>query len=525
MGLYVPPGQSPPFEVIDDHHHGGLIIISTALGLVVSLACFLIRLYVRLMLIPPFARDDFVLLGATVFGVIQSILVFYACSRGFGTSLSLLKENRLNQIQALIATSDAFALLVIYLSKCCVIAIYLRLTPQKPHNKASWATFAFCTAWLIPAIFILLIDCELNEPWRLQGGKCHNLYKRWQFIAAVDIITELIIFFLAVALLQGLFMSINRKLGIGFAFIFRFPYVLESSRSIKNKDSEKYLTQRNTNKYFNSLIIFTLLHLCTLKSALKDNDITFAAVRPTMWLQAEMHYSLVACSVFCLRPFMAAVSTNYGTAGDSNLESTASASRSRETKGSSNSISNSKVAGSSSASRSGSFSRVRRKRAGTSVSRVLRSDSKEELCRDHYVHGGVGDGDVGYLDTGRDGLKRRSPGPGQSANESDVEVQAPLRRSLFPLTGANIKSDKGKVGGKGTGSALEFEPGYDCIELMPQLHRQYGRPEETASTDGDDPEKMVIRKDVAYSVEYEYDEERPGQEVSKQSSTDVMAYV
>lgn len=66
MGPYVPPGQSPPFEVVDEYHHGAWIIISAALGLVVTLVCFLIRLYVRLMLIPPFARDDFVLLGATV---------------------------------------------------------------------------------------------------------------------------------------------------------------------------------------------------------------------------------------------------------------------------------------------------------------------------------------------------------------------------------------------------------------------------------------------------------------------------
>jgi hypothetical protein len=35
-------------------------------------------------------------------------------------------------------------------------------------------------------------------------------------------------------------------------------------------------------------------------------------------------FALVACSVFCLRPFMAAVSTNYGTAGDSTLENSAS---------------------------------------------------------------------------------------------------------------------------------------------------------------------------------------------------------
>lgn len=32
--------------------------------------------------------------------VVQSSLVFYACSRGFGTSISLLKDGRLNQIQA-----------------------------------------------------------------------------------------------------------------------------------------------------------------------------------------------------------------------------------------------------------------------------------------------------------------------------------------------------------------------------------------------------------------------------------------
>lgn len=64
--MYVPPGQSPPFEVVDELHHGAWLIITAALGLVVSIVCFLIRLYVRLMLIPPFARDDWVLLGATV---------------------------------------------------------------------------------------------------------------------------------------------------------------------------------------------------------------------------------------------------------------------------------------------------------------------------------------------------------------------------------------------------------------------------------------------------------------------------
>lgn len=62
----VPPGQSPPFEVIDGDHRGGVIIIVAACALVVSLVAVLIRVYVRLLLSPPLGLDDIVLLGATV---------------------------------------------------------------------------------------------------------------------------------------------------------------------------------------------------------------------------------------------------------------------------------------------------------------------------------------------------------------------------------------------------------------------------------------------------------------------------
>jgi len=65
-GPFVPPGQSPPFETVDAKHQGAFVIITAAFGLSVSLVCLLIRLYVRLVLNPPFSYDDFVLLGATV---------------------------------------------------------------------------------------------------------------------------------------------------------------------------------------------------------------------------------------------------------------------------------------------------------------------------------------------------------------------------------------------------------------------------------------------------------------------------
>lgn len=64
--LVVLPGQSPPFEVIDGDHRGGVIVIVAACALVLSLVAVLIRVYVRLLLSPPFGLDDLVLVGATV---------------------------------------------------------------------------------------------------------------------------------------------------------------------------------------------------------------------------------------------------------------------------------------------------------------------------------------------------------------------------------------------------------------------------------------------------------------------------
>ncbi|KAJ5164590.1 uncharacterized protein N7500_006420 [Penicillium coprophilum] len=498
MGPYVPPGQSPPFEVVDDLHHGAWVIITAAMGLVMSLACFLIRLYVRLMLIPPFARDDWVLLGATAVAVVQSSLIFYACSRGFGTSISLLKDGRLDQIQALIATSDIIALIIIYLSKCCVVAIYLRLTPQKPHNRASWATLALCTVWIIPAIFIVLVNCELNTPWRNDSGQCHNLYIRWQFIAAVDVTTELLLFLLAVMLLKGLFMSVRRKLAVGFAFIFRFP-----------------------------LIIFSLIHISTLHTALNNEDTTLAAVRPTVWMQVELHYALVACSVFCLRPFMAAVSTNYGTAGDSTLES--SASRSNGTKD-----------GSKTASGSGSGTRSR-------PNAVSRSMSHSRIQRKIASTGSWPSVTPAFNGSGSGSRQSKTQGPSKGPSSLDTTLHAhgaiidnrsngdrpatiltPRSRSMFPLSPPRKKQsfqrmEKGKKGVR-AGSVGSFAMASDLIELVPRSHTRHAS---VVTEQGDGEDKMVIHKEVRYSIQYEDEAElrRREDEDLKVNSVDVSAYV
>lgn len=96
---------------------------------------------------------------------------------------------------------------------------------------------------------MIAVNCELNRPWKGTGGQCVDLVglsssiyeiqkegpessklirqicklPRWQFIVSIDIFTEVLLFGLAVALLQGLFMPLKRKVAIGCAFVFRLP--------------------------------------------------------------------------------------------------------------------------------------------------------------------------------------------------------------------------------------------------------------------------------------------------------------
>ncbi|KAJ5826559.1 hypothetical protein N7447_003322 [Penicillium robsamsonii] len=292
MAIKVPTGQSPPFETVDDKHHAGIIIITAAICLMISLVCLLIRVYVRKFLSPPWGSDDIVLLGATITAVAESIIIFHAASIGFGTDISLLTQNAVDNIQNSLFAADILYLLTLYLSKCCVIAIYLRLTPSTRHKSILWVTFGFSTVGVIVSMLLIAVNCEANKPWVVPGEQCHNLFPRWQAIAALDISTELLLFTFSIGLVWDLQMPIPHKAVIMASFAARLP-----------------------------LIILSAVHLSRLKEYTTIKNPTFTAINHSIFTQLHLNYALVACTVFCLRPFMNALTTYYGTAGDSYLGS------------------------------------------------------------------------------------------------------------------------------------------------------------------------------------------------------------
>jgi hypothetical protein len=144
-------------------------------------------------------------------------------------------------------------------------------------------------------------------------------FPRWQAIAALDISTEILLFTFCIALVWGLQMRISHKMVIMVSFAARLPYVTLPLP----KCSSQTLHETNADLTYR-LIIFSALHLSTLKEYTITKNPTLTAISHTVFTQLHLNYALIACTAFCLRPFMNALTTYYGTAGNSNLGSSSS---------------------------------------------------------------------------------------------------------------------------------------------------------------------------------------------------------
>jgi len=176
-------------------------------------------------------------------------------------------------------------LITIYLSKCCVHFVFLQLTPNKYHNRASWAVMGVSTLWLVCSIFMIGVNCELNQPWGDIAARCSNMFLRWQLIAAFDIITEICFFLLSLYLVKGLQMPFKQKRVVVGAFALRLPVIAAAA-----------------------------LRLHFINTQIHSSNPTLRGVNTVIWTEIQLQYSIIACVCYCLRTFMSVVSTNYGSA-------------------------------------------------------------------------------------------------------------------------------------------------------------------------------------------------------------------
>ncbi|KUI63712.1 hypothetical protein VM1G_10502 [Cytospora mali] len=277
------PGQSPPLAALTDTNRSGIVLITTSLCLIFALLSMTIRLYVRLQFRHQIDRDDLASFTSMAFSFIQSVVVFIQAGNGFGKSVGDISKSNMVSWQKGAFASDILYIFTLWLTKCSVALLFIRLTPEQKHILASYVVLGGSTLLMVVSEILVAVRCDISQPWIFVGDKCSDLFQRWQVVTAFDVITEVFLFGLAIYMLQGLKLKLEKKLVVLSAFALRLP-----------------------------VIVPALLRLHWLGIEFSSADPSLNGVVASVFTQIQLSYAIFATTTPILRPFMGALNTHYG---------------------------------------------------------------------------------------------------------------------------------------------------------------------------------------------------------------------
>ncbi|MCJ1401744.1 hypothetical protein MMC11_004961 [Xylographa trunciseda] len=313
------PGQAPPFAIVGRSDQSGLVITAAAVGMGFVFVASFIRWYVRREVSNSFASDDTLIVVATIFSVLQTITVFVSVAHGFGKSKENIGPGDLASIQKAQYADDILYIITLWLTKSSAALFFMRLTPNRHHLLTAKSVLVVSTVWAVVSVFMIALRCQLTTPWMDYDRQCTNLvgrsktlvtlssrltytqFLRWQIIGAIDIITEIALFSVAIYMVQGLQMPLLRKASVVLAFSFRLLIIIPIAFRLH---------------YINPAIWLANPPL----------DLSIAS----LLTQVELNYGIVAASIPCLRPLMKATATNFGAMANRQSPDATNALRSHE---------------------------------------------------------------------------------------------------------------------------------------------------------------------------------------------------
>ena len=92
--------------------------------------------------------------------------------------------------------SDLLYILAIYFSKLSAVFLFLRLTPNKQHVRFCYSILGTSTVWVVAAIFMVAIRCQLSQPW-VNDQHCVNIVRDLPAICDTHLTNGCLVFAMA----------------------------------------------------------------------------------------------------------------------------------------------------------------------------------------------------------------------------------------------------------------------------------------------------------------------------------------
>ncbi|KAL2071819.1 hypothetical protein VTL71DRAFT_13054 [Oculimacula yallundae] len=265
----------PPAYVITDTDKAGLVIVVTTFLLASIIICFFVRIFIRITINRPWKWDDWCITVATFLSIVRSAFVYRGVRDGYGKSASLLCQDHFHNIGQTVFASTILHIIALFFSKAAVLFLCKRLATNPKHETTLWAILVLCAVWAVMSILLVTIGCKPGHALIDLPSQCHNISARARTICSVDIFTEAVIFASCISLVYGVRMSRLLKSVVILAFAIRLPS-----------------------------IAFSAVRLASVLYVLRSSDPTIEGVYSSVWAQAELDYSIMACTFSLLGAFL-----------------------------------------------------------------------------------------------------------------------------------------------------------------------------------------------------------------------------
>ena len=184
------------------------------------------------------------------------------------------------------------------------------LTRHSPHVRMSNILVAVSGAWTAASILIVALRSDIAHPWTtldgeeamvgfLQGLVALDIpeanspqYLRWLAVEATGLAIEVALSILAIWLIWGLQMKIQKRLLTLSVFGFRLLYI-------------PYLPLRRSRKLTQLLRLIPIVALRLLYLSPRENyKPTLTSIRPHILTELALEYALISTSITALKPFL-----------------------------------------------------------------------------------------------------------------------------------------------------------------------------------------------------------------------------
>jgi hypothetical protein len=195
---------------------------------------------------------------------------------------------------------------VILASKLSILSLHRRISPGGSHRIATWSTIALSCIWAAVSVILVSVPCNptqiITNPgsctnrvstlFHLSFFLCNNNDKRkpiiylcassqwskWLAISILDILSEFLIFAIAIPLVYSLNMRVSAKALVIFAFSARLPVIAIAAVRL-------YFIHKRINGSY-----------------------TFDYILATQW---QMGYAIMSCTITGLGPFLKPFNKEY----------------------------------------------------------------------------------------------------------------------------------------------------------------------------------------------------------------------